>query len=419
MSFKSKVVFSALACLCGLQSEALADEAQALADQVYELPVSDANALSVMTLSTFAQGEIVDSIPQLGVVVTRTKSADLRARAAGFRSLGEVSEVRLIAPVTASKATNPESAPATLWGLKAIHLAKAWPVTKGAGVIVAVSDTGVSSAHPDLVSQMWKNPGETGLDSKGNNKANNGIDDDGDGYVDDVHGWNFVTNKPSGVDNQLHGSHVAGTIAALPTKNMTGIAPRAKLMDVSFLSSTGKGSDVNAAKTIVYAVDHGAKIINCSWSGPNQNNLLKKAIDYAESRGVLLIVAAGNSNVDNDKKPSYPNSYDFENIISIGATSSDGGSRADFSNYGRDSVELAAPGDGIKSLKPIKGYATLSGTSMATPHVAGVAALIWSAHPQYTYSQVKRALMATRPASGWKGKSVTEGQLDAELALSH
>lgn len=408
MSFSSKLAVGVLACFCGYHSSAQAD-------QIYELPKADSKSLSAVANSTFEMSEIVDSIPQLGVVVTRSKTADGRAAAAGFRSLGEVSEVRLIAP----KAVDPEKTPATLWGLKAIHLAKAWPVSKGKGIVVAVSDTGVSSVHPDLATQMWKNPGETGVDSKGRDKATNGADDDGNGYTDDVYGWNFVTNKPSGSDNQLHGSHVAGTIAALPTKNMTGVAPRAKIMDVSFLNSKGQGNDVNGAKTIVYAVDQGAKIINCSWGGPGQNSLLKKAIAYAESRGVLVIVAAGNDNVNNDKKPSYPNSYDFENIIAVGATSTDGGSRADFSNYGRESVELAAPGDYIKSLQPKKGYISYSGTSMATPHVSGVAALVWSAHPNYSYEQVKKALMATRAASGWKGKSITEGQLDAELALTH
>ena len=350
--------------------------------------------------------------------MTRSTSDGKRARAAGLRSLGNVSEVRLIAPVQSSALAD-ETVPSGLWGLKAIRLSKAWPTSKGAGVVVAVSDTGVSAVHPDLASQMWTNKGETGVDSKGRDRATNGIDDDGNGYVDDVNGWNFVKKTNSGVDNQLHGSHVAGTISARISKSMAGIAPRAKLMDVSFLDSNGRGNDVNGAKTIVYAVDNGAKIINCSWGGDTKNATLEKAIAYAESKGVLVIVAAGNDNRNTDKKASYPNGYDYSNVISVGATSSEGGSRASFSNYGKTTVELAAPGDDIKSLKPKSGYTYLSGTSMATPHVSGVAALVWAAHPNYTAAQVKKALMATRSASGWKGKSVTEGQLDAELALSH
>lgn len=407
MSFTSKLSLCA-AAVCISASTSFADE-------IFEIPQTRAGTFSSLSAKALNDLEIVDTIPQLGIVVTRSNTASKRALASGLRSLGSVSEVRLIDPVKSSS----ETVPSGLWGLKAIRLSKAWAVAKGEGVVVAVSDTGISAAHPDLYPQMWTNPGETGLDSKGKSKANNGVDDDGNGYVDDVYGWNFVKKSGGGVDNHFHGTHVAGTIAARVTKAMAGVAPRARVMDVSFLDSKGSGNDINGAKTIVYAVDQGAKIINCSWGGTKRNATLEKAIAYAESKGVLVVVAAGNDNQDTDRKPSYPNVYDFANIVSVGATSTEGGSRASFSNYGKTTVELAAPGDSIKSLKPNSGYTSLSGTSMATPHVSGVAALVWSAHPNYSAAQVKKALMATRAASGWKGKSITEGQLDAELAVSH
>jgi thermitase len=407
MSVSSKLaLIGAVALVSAYQSSAFADE-------IYEIP--NEGGPSALSISALSSTDVVDSIPQLGIIVTRSKTAGAKARMSGLRSLGEVGTVQLITPF----ASAPETVPTTLWGLKAIGLAKAWPISKGAGVVVAVSDTGVAASHPDLAGQMWKNPGETGVDSKGRNKASNGVDDDGDGLVDDVYGWNYAKDIPSGTDNHFHGSHVAGTIAAKVSKTMAGVAPRAKIMDVSFLDSKGSGSDVNGAKTIVYAADHGAKIINCSWGSTSKNSVLEKAIAYAESRGVLVVAAAGNKNTNNDKKAYYPVGYNVNNIIGIGATSNEGGARADFSNYGQKSVEIAAPGDNIRSLYPSGGYQNLSGTSMATPHVSGVAALVWSAHPQYTYAQVKKALMATRSASGWKKKSITEGQLDAELALTH
>lgn len=407
MSYTSKLLLCAVAT-CFTLSASLS-----FADEIYELPQSSAGSFSTLSVSAFSDADVVDSIPQLGIVVVRSDADQKRAFSLGLRHLGAVGKVQLITP-TAS-----ETVPTSLWGLKAIQLAKAWPTTKGAGVVVAVSDTGVSSVHPDLVTQMWKNSGEVGVDSKGRDKATNGVDDDGNGYVDDVYGWNFVTGKNGGSDNHYHGTHVAGTIAARVTKSMAGIAPRAKIMDVSFLNSKGNGSDINGAKTIVYAVDNGAKIINCSWGGGSKNTTLEKAIAYANSRGVLVITAAGNDGANNDKKAFYPSGYDSASIISVGATATSGGSRSDFSNYGKTTVELAAPGSNIKSLKPKSGYQTLNGTSMATPHVSGVAALVWAAHPNYSAAQVKKALMATRSASGWRGKSITEGQLDAELAVTH
>jgi subtilisin family serine protease len=374
----------------------------AYATHIYQVPAGSLRALSV-------EDGVVDSIPQLGIVVTR---GPLESKS-GLRDMGESSRVQLIKPLAGTTVPG-------LWGLKAIHLAEAWKVTQGAGVVVAVSDTGVDSAHKELASQMWKNPGEVGLDSKGRDKSTNGIDDDGNGYVDDVYGWDFEKKKGGGKDHHNHGTHVAGTIAAVVGKKMAGIAPLAKIMDVSFLDSQGSGNDVNAAKTIVYAADQGAKVINCSWGSPGKTApVLEAAIKYARDRGVLVIAAAGNDGKNTDKSPFAPSGLALENIVSVGATTNASGSKASFSNYGQTTVDLAAPGNNIYSLAPSNGHQSLSGTSMATPHVAGVAALVWSAHPQYTAEQVKRALMSVQPVKGWKTKSVSGGILEADLAITH
>lgn len=386
----------------------------AFADRIYQLPMEKADrATSMRALSNvFANAQVVDSIPQLGIVVTRTAIAG----ANDLTDLGDVGTVHLIAP---KASLSMSSMPWGLWGLSAIEVEQAWKITKGAGVIVAVSDTGVTANHKELNSQMWRNPGEAGTDSHGRAKSSNGVDDDGNGYVDDVYGWNFVKKKGGGVDNHYHGTHVAGTIAASVSKSMAGIAPSARIMDVSFIDKDGKGSDVDGAKTIVYAVDQGAKVINCSWGGDEKNEILEKAIQYAEDHGVLVIAAAGNDGQNNDKHTFAPSSYDYSNIISVGATSSPSGSVASFSNYGKKTVDLAAPGEEIYSLAPNNGHQTLSGTSMATPHVSGVAALVWSAHPRYSASQVKKALMAVKTNSAWSKKCVSGGTLDAPLAVTH
>jgi subtilisin family serine protease len=372
------------------------------ATHVYQIPPGSVREMSI-------EDGVVDSIPRLGIVITRSALSS----SGGLRDLGESSRVQLIRPFAGT-------VPSSLWGLKAIHLSEAWKVTQGAGIIVAVSDTGVDSAHKELNSQMWKNPGETGVDAKGRSRSNNAIDDDHNGYIDDVYGWDFVNKKAGGKDHHYHGTHVAGTIAATIGKNMAGIAPLAKIMDVSFLDSNGSGSDVNGAKSIVYAVDQGAKVINCSWgSAGGADSVLDAAIKYARDRGVLVIAAAGNDGTNNDKSTFTPSGLAYENIVSVGATSDASGTRASFSNYGLVSVDLAGPGENIYSLAPGGGHQSLSGTSMATPHVAGVAALVWSAHPQYSAAQVKKALMSVKTVNAWKSKSVSGGILEADLAITH
>ena len=242
----------------------------------------------------------------------------------------------------------------------------AWVESQGEGVTVAVIDTGVDINHEDLKNNIWSNPNEI---------AGNGIDDDEDGYIDDVNGWNFCDNNNvvNTVGDEEHGTHVAGIIAAEKDNGIgiVGVAPKAKIMPLKvFKNGVAYTSDIINA--IEYAEAHGAKIVNCSW-GSNENNLaLKEAI---QNSGLLFICAVGNGAQNIDVNPIYPAAFDCENIISVASLSKNGVLSA-FSNYGENSVDVAAPGDGIVSTLPGNVYGVKSGTSMAAAFVTGEIALL-------------------------------------------
>lgn len=303
-----------------------------------------------------------------------------------------------------------------------INAPEAWDVTTGsASTIVGVIDTGVDINHPDLRNNIWTNPGETGVDSLGRNKATNGVDDDHNGYVDDVHGWDFFHNNNSVYDRgdgDQHGTHVAGTIAAQGNNGIgvTGVNWHAQIMPLKFIGPTG-GYTSDAEAAIRYAIDNGAKITNNSWGGSQYSQTLKDAITAAQNAGVLFVAAAGNNGVNSDASPSYPASYNNSNIISVAATDNRDG-LASFSNYGSTTVDLGAPGVGILSTLPGNTYGSYNGTSVASPHVAGVAALIKSANPSLDSAQIKsRILQSVDKVSSLQGKTATGGRLDAARAL--
>ncbi|MCE5228582.1 S8 family serine peptidase [bacterium] len=268
-----------------------------------------------------------------------------------------------------------------------IDAPEAWDIHTGTGnTVVAVIDTGIDYTHPDLASNMWTNPGEI---------AGNGIDDDGNGYIDDVNGYDFYNSDGNPMDDHGHGTHCSGTIGARGNDGIgvAGVSWRVKLMAIKFLSSSGSGSTSGAILSVQYATAMGAKIMSNSWGGGSYNQSLKDAIDAAGARNMLFIAAAGNdSGNNNDINPVYPCSYTSDNIISVMSTTNTD-ARSSFSNFGPTSVDLGAPGSSILSCAPGGGYATMSGTSMATPHVSGGAALVWSLNPTLTYSEVKRILM--------------------------
>jgi thermitase len=292
-----------------------------------------------------------------------------------------------------------------------INITKAWDISTGSdSVVVSVIDTGIDLTHPDLVPNLWTNEKEA------NGKA--GVDDDGNGYVDDVHGYNFADENGTPQDGHGHGSHCAGIIGARGNDGVgiAGINWKVKLMAVKFLADDGSGTLEAAIKAINYASKMGANIMSNSWGGGSYSKALEDAIKGANKAGALFVAAAGNDGDDNDKSDHYPANYQVANVVSVAAIDS-AGNLADFSNYGANKVHIAAPGVDVYSAFKDGGYTTMSGTSMATPHVSGVAALILSKE-KLTVAQLKQRLISTaRKIDTLKGKVASNGLLDAYAAL--
>ena len=307
----------------------------------------------------------------------------------------------------------------------------AWSTTTGSpGVVIAVLDSGVAYDHPDLAANMWHNPGEIPA---------NGIDDDGNGYVDDIFGIDafYVDGDP--YDDHGHGTHVAGIAAAVGDNGIgvSGVAWQARIMALKFLNARNEGYDADAIVCIDYAVheklEHGVSVvaINASWGETDYDVLLRDTVDAAGAAGIVFCAAAGNGGDDeigddNDATPYYPASYDCANIISVAATD-DHDAPAGFSNYGATSVDLAAPGVSILSTAlngglgqgPGYGYSGWSGTSMAAPFVSGAVALCAAQYPSETVAErVRRILDHVHPLAALSDKTVTGGRLDVAAAVT-
>ena len=301
------------------------------------------------------------------------------------------------------------------WNMEKIGMPDAWDISRGSReVIVAVLDTGVDYNHPDLSQNMWVNRYDY---------PNNGIDEDGNTingnvYTDDYHGWDFSNNNNDPNDTDGHGTHIAGIIGALANNNrgVAGINWNVRVMPLKFMESTGDVA--SEIKAIYYAVRMGAKIINASYGDKEYSSAEYDAVKYAGDNGVLFVAAAGNSAGDNDgPSKMYPASYDLPNIISV--TASDASDNlASFSNYGATSVDLAAPGSGICSTYKSSDYKTESGTSVAAPHVSGVAALLWAERPDATFAEIKNAILqSVDVVPALSGKVSSGGRLNAYEAL--
>lgn len=292
-----------------------------------------------------------------------------------------------------------------------IDMVETWDImTDSSSVICAIIDTGVDYNHEDLAANMWKNPGEI---------AGNGIDDDGNGFIDDVMGWDFANNDNDPFDDNSHGTHVAGTIGAVGNNSIgvAGVSWNSKIMALKFLKGSGSGSTSDAISAIEYATMMGAKITNNSWGGGGFSQALKDAITAADAAGVLFVAAAGNNGTNNDSSPHYPSSYDLPNIISVAATDSND-NLASFSNFGVSSVDIAAPGVSIYSSTPNNGYSSKSGTSMATPHVAGAATLMMAQFPALTNIEIKERMFSTVDAiASLNGIVTTNGRLNVNNAI--
>ena len=309
-----------------------------------------------------------------------------------------------------------------LWGMnnegqtggtedKDIDAPEAWDLNTGSkDILVGIIDTGIDRNHEDLKSNMWSNPNEI---------AGNGKDDDGNGYIDDIYGWDFYNNDNNPHDDDSHGTHCAGTIGGVGNngKGVAGVCWNISMVGIKFLGNDG-GYLSDAIKSITYATKIGVNLTSNSWGGGGYSSTLKRAIDEANQKGIGFVAAAGNHDGNNDAQPSYPASYQSENVISVGA-SDHRGKKAYFSCYGKTSVDLFAPGVRILSTIPGNKYASYQGTSMAAPHVSGAYALLLSANPTWTVKQVKDALMdSTDGETLLQEKCVTGGTLNIHKALS-
>jgi subtilisin family serine protease len=305
-----------------------------------------------------------------------------------------------------------------------IDAPEAWSLQKSARrVIIGLIDTGIDYLHPDLADNVWTNPGEI---------PGNGIDDDNNGFIDDVHGWDFANNDNDPMDDNMHGTHCAGIIAAAGNNGIgvCGVAWQAQIMGLKFLDATGNGYTSSAINAINYAAAMGVKLTSNSWGGAPFDQALSDAIAGSNA---LFVAAAGNNSADVDAYPHYPAGYSLDNILSVAAsTSADG--LAYFSNYGAYSVDVAAPGEAIYSTTPREQttamlnrtvplpamYGELSGTSMATPIVSGIAALIMERNTILTAGEVKSIIMnSVDYVAGLQGKCQTSGRVNLEKALQN
>lgn len=300
-----------------------------------------------------------------------------------------------------------------------IRASQAWDVTTGSrSVVVAVIDSGIDLTHPDLAANVWTNPGEI---------AGNGIDDEGNGYIDDVHGWNFVENNSNVQDGYGHGTHIAGVIGAVGNNGLgiAGINWQVSIMPLRFQDNFGVGNTGGAIAALNYATmmrrDFGINVVvtNNSWGGgTGVSELLREAIRAQNEAGIVFVAAAGNSAANCDLSPRYPACFDLPNVISVAATDRYD-NLASFSNYGATSVDLGAPGVGIYSTRLNGTYASMSGTSQAAPQVTGVVALLAAVKPGITVGEIRSAILGSaQPVPGLAGKTVTGGRLDAAGALA-
>ncbi|KAF4671063.1 Suppressor of the cold-sensitive snRNP bioproteinsis mutant brr1-1 [Perkinsus chesapeaki] len=294
-----------------------------------------------------------------------------------------------------------------------INTPQAWDMTTGDdSLVVALIDSGIDYTHPDLANNIWVNPGEIPGD---------GIDNDGNGYIDDVNGWDFHGDTANPMDQYGHGTHVGGILAAQGNngRGVTGVSWKVSIAPLRFLNEKGKGYLSSALEAIDYAISMNIKLSVNSWSCTGCSvPTLETAVRRAGDAGHLFVASSGNKQNDNDVTPTIPCGFNLDNIICVAATDSKDIMLSN-SNYGATTVDIAAPGGSIYSTKPSNTYAYMSGTSMATPMVAGAAALMLAVRPQATAAQIKASILSSaKPVAGLNGKCVSGGRLDVFGALN-
>ncbi|MCK5072460.1 MAG: S8 family serine peptidase, partial [Bacteriovoracaceae bacterium] len=288
-----------------------------------------------------------------------------------------------------------------------IDALRAWDITTGSrNIKIAVIDTGIDYTHPDLKDNMWVNEAEK--------NGTEGVDDDNNGYVDDIYGYDFANNDGDPRDGHGHGTHCAGTIGATHNNEIgvAGVMNRLQLVALKFLTDSGSGSSEAAIKSIDYATKLGVDVMSNSWGGGTFSNALEDAIKRASDAGIIFVAAAGNSGTDNDSKPHYPSNYEVENVIAVASHTSEE-ILSNFSCFGKTSVDIAAPGSNIMSTVSGGGYKSYSGTSMATPHVSGSLGLLVSHIGRLSHVQMRERLLATSEYSpSYVGKTASSGRLN-------
>ena len=428
------VLFAASVCLAGTgmgssSSELLQPIRSFRTDRILVKPKKQLDAARIASLHAANRAQVLRLFARIGNLQVVRLPADVNVQEAIAKyqesGLVEYAEPDYTLYACVTEPNDPYYLNGSLWGLKNagqyggtpdadIDAPEAWDTLHDAtNVVVAVLDTGVRYTHEDLAGNMWRNPGEI---------AGNGVDDDRNGYVDDVYGINSITGSGNPNDDSGHGTHVAGTIGAIGNnaKGVVGVAWRLKIMACKLLDSSGEGNVSDAIECIEYACSQGAQIMNGSWNGKEFSQALKDAIIAARDNGAIVVASAGNSTSDNDSIPAYPACFDMDNIVSVAATDRND-SLASFSNYGLYSVDLAAPGVDVTSAwrTSDNAYRTMGGTSMAAPYVAGALALLRARFPGESYVRlIGRMLNSVDRLSALDYRCVTGGRLNLRNALT-
>jgi thermitase len=369
-------------------------------------PRPGATATEIEALHRSLGAHLIRDLPQIGWQIVEVDPARIDEVRRAYASSAVVARVEPDREYRLAHIPNDPMWPG-MWNLQHIHCDTAWDVTRGSSSVkVAVIDTGLETTHPDIAANVWTNPGEV---------PGNGIDDDNDGYVDDVHGWDFVNNDPVPDDLFGHGTCCSGIIAAVQDNNLgvTGIAPLVQIVPLKACNDAGYLYDSYVVPALLYAADHGCQVISMSFYGDQVTPSEAAAIDYCWAHGCLPVAAAGN---DSQVFPYYPGAYEL--TLAVGAHDSSD-HRSWFSNFG-SWVDVAAPGEGISTTTTGGGYTTgFAGTSGACPHVAGIAALLFSEVPTATNAQVRAAIedSAIFTNGGGTGEWTNYGRVDARAAL--
>jgi subtilisin family serine protease len=395
-------------------------------------------AVSMMEDATNQKLAITEQLPGIGIMVESPREQDgqpkrilahqednicakLRKHERKLRQMGISKIFRNYAShcdpnaILQASATPNDPYYSLLWGMQRMSMSAAWDYTTGSSqVVVAVIDTGVNYNHPDLAANIWRNSREI---------AGNGVDDDANGVVDDIYGYNAINNSGNPMDDNGHGSHCAGTIGGVGNNGtgVVGVSWNVKMIPVKFLGASG-GTLADAVKSLQYVrrlKERGEPIVltSNSWGGGGYFNALYDEIVASRNAGLLFVAAAGNSTINSDASPQYPAAYNLDNIVSVAAIDSNG-ALANFSNYGATTVDLGAPGVGISSTWINNEYKSISGTSMAAPHVSGALALFKAYSNSLSMSELKTILLAnTTYNAALVGKTLTGGELNVLKVL--